>query len=89
MSITIDDLDEPVTQKLRLRASSHGRSIAAEAREILMQAVAGTDLPAPTIQPPTTPEEMRERLLAVTGIWKERTGGKTTDEIMRELRGDD
>lgn len=89
MSITIDDLDEPVTQKLRQRASSHGRSLAAEAREILMQAVAGTDIAAPTIQPPRTPEEMRERLLAVRGIWKDRTGGKTTDEIMRELRGDD
>jgi len=89
MSITIDDLDEPVTQKLRLRASRHGRSIAAEAREILTLAVAGTDLTAPAIQPPTTPEEMRERLLAVRGIWKDRTGGKSTDEIMKDLRGDD
>ena len=86
MSITIDDLGEPVTQKLRLRASSHGRSIAAEAREILTQAVVGADSPAPTIQPPTTPEEMRERLLAVRGLWK---GRGTTDELMRLTRGED
>lgn len=86
MSITIDDLDEPVTQKLRQRASSHGRSLAAEAREILTQAVAETDAAAPEIQPPRTPEEMRERLLAVTGIW---AGRGTTDELMRELRGED
>ena len=89
MSITIDDLDEPVTQKLRLWASIHGRSLAAEAREILTQAVAAADIPAPTIPPPTTPEEMRERLRAVTGIWKDRAEGKTTDELMKELRGDD
>ncbi len=86
MSITIDDLDEPVTQKLRVRASRHGRSVAAEAREILTQAVAGTDVAAPTLQPPRTPEEMRERLRAVRGIWKDRG---TTDELMRLTRGQD
>jgi len=42
-----------------------------------------------TIQPPRTAEEMRERLKAVTGIWKDRYDGKSTDVIMRELRGDD
>ena len=38
---------------------------------------------------PGIPEEMRERLRAVTGIWKERAGGKSTDEIMKEIRGDE
>jgi hypothetical protein len=32
---------------------------------------------------------MRERLKAVSGIWKDRYEGKTTDQIMEELRGDD
>ena len=32
---------------------------------------------------------MRERLKALSGIWKDRLDGKTTDEIMKELRGDD
>ncbi len=41
------------------------------------------------IQPPRSKEELRERLLAVTGIWKDRYEGKSTDEWMKELRGDD
>jgi hypothetical protein len=73
-----------VKQKLRIQAARHGRSMEAEAREILSRAVE-----APQPAPPRTVEEMRERLLAVTGIWKDRHAGKTTDEVMKELRGDD
>lgn len=84
-TLTIRNLDEGVKQKLRLRAASHQRSMEAEAREILAVALSGQE----GFSPPRTPEEMRERLKAVSGIWKDRMEGKTTDEIMRELRGDE
>ena len=83
-TLTIRNLSEPVKQKLRIQAARHGRPMEAEAREILSRAVE-----APQPSPPRTVEEMRERLLAVTGIWKDRHAGKTTDEVMKELRGDD
>ncbi len=57
----------------------------AEAREILATALSGRE----GLTPPRSPEEMRERLKAVSGIWKDCLGGKTTDEIMQELRGDE
>lgn len=38
-TLTIRNLAEPVKQKLRMQAASHGRSMEAEAREILTQAV--------------------------------------------------
>jgi antitoxin FitA len=85
-TLTIRNLAEPVKQKLRMQAASHGRSMEAEAREILAAGVAKEN---DAIQPPRTKEEFLERLQAVKGIWKDRAEGKTTDEIMRELRGDD
>ena len=84
-TLTIRNLDENVKLKLRLRAASHQRSMEAEAREILAVVLNSGE----TLLPPRSPEEMRERLKAVSGIWKDRLGGKTTDEIMKELRGDD
>jgi hypothetical protein len=84
-TITIRNLDEGVKQRLRLRAASHQRSMEAEARDILATALMTQE----KIAPPSSPEEMRERLRAVSGIWKDRMEGKTTDEIMQELRGDD
>lgn len=84
-TLTIRNLDEGVKQKLRLRAASHQRSMEAEAREILATALSVRE----GFAPPRSPEEMRERLKAVSGIWKDRMEGKTTDEIMQELRGDD
>jgi plasmid stability protein len=83
-TITIRNLSPSVKQLLRIQAASHGRSMEAEAREILTRSVNGEK-----IQAPRTTEEMRERLLAVTGIWKDRTEGKSTNEIMKELRCDD
>lgn len=82
-TLTIRNLDEDVKRKLRLRAASHQTSMEAEARKILAQAVNEPE----TITPPRTPEAMRERLEAVRGIWKDRANGRSTDEIMRELRG--
>jgi plasmid stability protein len=84
-TLTIRNLDDDVKQKLRLRAASHQRSMEAEAREILARAVNEKAV----MSPPKTPEEMRERLMTVRGIWKTQTAGRSTDEIMRELRGDD
>jgi hypothetical protein len=83
-TLTIRNLDEDVKQKLRLRAAAHHRSMEAEAREILRQVVNEA-----TIAPPRTPEEMQERLEKVRGLWKRRARGKSTDDIMKELRGDD
>ncbi len=81
-TLTIRNLPLLVKQRLRMHAASHGRSMEAEAREILAQALQGQ-------RPlPRTVEEMKERLKAVTGIWKARAEGKSTDEIMKELRGD-
>lgn len=85
-TLTIRNLDEEVKRKLRLRAASHQTSMEAEARAILAASLAEEP---ETIAPPRTPEEMRERLKAVTGIWKDRMEGKTTEEWMREMRGDD
>jgi plasmid stability protein len=84
-TLTIRNLDEAVKQKLRLRAASHQRSMEAEAREILAAAVTVPE----AFEPPRTPQEMRERLKAVSGIWQDRYEGKTTDQITEELRGDD
>lgn len=81
-TLTIRNLDEEVKRKLRFRAASHQTSMEAEAREILRLALEQpTDRP-----PPRTPEELRERLKAVRGLWKDRG---TTDELMKLTRGDD
>lgn len=84
-TLTIRNLDEEVKRKLRLRAASNQTSMEAEARAILAQAVNEAE----PIIPPRTPEEMRARLEAVRGIWKDRMEGKTTDEWVKEMRGDD
>jgi len=79
--LTIRNLTEPLKQKLRMQAATHGRSMEAEARAILALALEG---PGPT--PPRTAEEMMARLNAVSGIWK---GRGSTDQLMIELRGED
>jgi plasmid stability protein len=43
-SITIRNLEEDITQRLRVRAAQHGRSMEEEAREILRK-VMGEDSP--------------------------------------------
>ena len=81
-TLTIRNLDEEVKQKLRLRAAEHQTSMEAEARAILTQAVTA---PEP-LAPPRNAEELKERLNAVRGIWKDRG---TTDELMKLTRGED
>lgn len=84
-TLTIRNLDDGVKQKLREQAARNRRSMEAEARDLLARALELGEL----IQPPRNAAEMRERLQAVRGIWKDRAGGRSTDEIMRETRGDD
>ena len=82
-TLTIRNLEAPVKQKLRMQAASHGRSMEAEAREILTKAVAAgasTDVKGRTPQ-----ERMKKRLASLRGIWK---GRMSTDEIMRITRGE-
>ncbi|MFY8217108.1 MAG: FitA-like ribbon-helix-helix domain-containing protein [Chthoniobacterales bacterium] len=86
-TLTIRNLDEAVKQKLRLRAAIHQRSMEAEAREILAISLA-EDSPLPDSNESAIAER-RRRMETVVGIWKDRYDGKSTDEIMKELRGDD
>ncbi|QTN32071.1 plasmid stabilization protein [Akkermansiaceae bacterium] len=84
-TLTIRNLDEAVKQKLRMRAARNQSSMEAEARAILARMVNEEETP----RPPQTVGEMRERLAAVRGTWKNRANGRDTDGIMKELRGDD
>ncbi len=59
----------------------------AEAREILAISLA-EDSPLPDSNESAIAER-RRRMETVVGIWKDRYDGKSTDEIMKELRGDD
>ena len=58
----------------------------AEAREILATSLAEPDT---TSDREAAKIERRKRIEAVIGIWKNQMGGKTTDQIMQELRGDE
>ena len=82
---TTRNLQEPVKQKLRMQAASHGRSMEAEAREILTLAVTGT---APTHAFADAPvsDAAKKAVDSVRGMWQSRGG---EDEMMRKLRGED
>lgn len=88
-TLTIRNLEEPVKQKLRMQAASHGRSMEAEAREILTQAMKGAS-PADTDTLPTpavirVPARNKGKFDHVIGLWK---GGMSTDDIMQLTRGE-
>ena len=86
-TLVIRNLDEAVKQKLRLRASSHQRSMEAEVREILAASLAGDPPPQGGVD--DAKAERRKRIEGAVGIWKDKMEGKTTDQLMLELRGDD
>ena len=86
-TLTIRNLDENLKRRLRLRAASHQTSMEAEARAIL--AISLADPSEMEIDKEAARLKRRKRIEAVVGIWKDELGGKTTDEIMQELRGDD
>lgn len=79
-TLTIRNLPEPVKQKLRMQAASHGRSMEAEAREILTHAVT-----APENQGAEVTANSKGKFDHLVGIWK---GRMTTDEIMEITRGE-
>jgi len=81
-TLTIRNLDEAVKQKLRVRAAQHGRSMEAEARAILTREVDTASVEAHTAHLPAK----KGKFDHLIGIWAERG---TTDEMMRELRGED
>lgn len=83
-TLTIRNLAEPVKQKLRMRAARHGRSMEAEAREILAHVVEEPN--DATTGSLTQQQRMIQALDSLSGIWK---GRGSTDEMMRELRGED
>ena len=82
-SLTIRDLAEPVKQKLQMQAASHGRSMEAEAREILTMAVATGESKLSPADPANG--GLRSVCTSVRGIWK---GRGTTDELMELTRGE-
>lgn len=86
-TLTIRNLDEAVKQRLRMRAAYNKRSMEAEAREILATSLA--DGVESLVDKETAIAARMKRIESVVGIWKDQMNGKTTDEIMQELRGDD
>jgi plasmid stability protein len=62
-SITIRNLDGPLKGRLKVRAAQHGRSMEAEAREILRTTLAQSETPARNLA-----EAVRERLSALGGV---------------------
>ena len=81
-TLTIRNLEEPVKQKLRMQAASHGRSMEAEAREILTKAVT-TPASGEVLATEPSREGMKSVCESVRGIWK---GRMTTDELMSLTR---
>jgi hypothetical protein len=79
-SITIRNLNEEVKQRLRVIAAQHGKSMEAEARDILTRAA--FTHPVDADPQPSEPEDICS---SVRGIWK---GRFTTDEIMELTRGE-
>ena len=61
-TLTIRDLDEELRSSLRVRAARHGRSMEAEVREILREALART---APTDQ---LGSRIRQRFETIGGV---------------------
>jgi hypothetical protein len=79
-TITIRNLDDQVKQRLRVIAAQHGKSMEAEAREILTRA---TFANTPDPKPESSPQGEGYRSPA-RGKWKHL--GITTDAIMTLTR---
>jgi plasmid stability protein len=63
-TLTIRNVDAAVKDRLRMRAARHGRSMEAEARTILSEAVAGDrDQPEPNLA-----EAIRRRFAPLGGV---------------------
>ena len=57
-SITIDDIDDDLQQRLRQRAAAHGRTLEAEARDILKDALEA-------MPPADVPDNLYEAIRAI------------------------
>ncbi len=75
-TLTIRNLDEGVKRRLRVTAARHGRSMEAEARDILAKGVDYSENPV-------AGQPIKRSFEHLVGIWKDKG---TTDELMRELR---
>ena len=85
-TLTVRNLDETVKQKLRQQAARHGRSMEAEARDILARDVMGRDDPVQAAPFATeVAEPGKGKFDHLVGIWK---GRMTTDEVMQITRGE-
>lgn len=62
-AISVRDLDEDVAARLKMRAARHGRSMEAEVRAILSEAVAAGEDSLPNLA-----QALRERFAAVGGV---------------------
>ncbi len=78
-TLTIRDLNEPVTQRLIRLAADHGRSVEDEAREILTIAISAPGSNRSTGGNTHTPSVCG----SVRGIWK---GRRTTEGILNLTR---
>lgn len=86
-TLTIRNLDQSVKRKLRLRAALHQTSMEAEARNILAAGVEAVDGDKPEDQ--LIRDARRKRIEQAMGIWNTDMQGRSTDDIMKDLRGDD
>ena len=78
-TLTIRNLDERVKARLRVRAARHARSMEAEAREIIEQALGGADTGADDTERDLY-EQIRRRVEAFGGVDLE----LPSDEPVRE-----
>lgn len=62
-AISVRDLDEDVASRLKVRAARHGRSMEAEVRAILTDAVAGGEDEQTNLA-----QAVRERFAAIGGV---------------------
>ena len=84
-TLTIRNLEEPVKQLLRMQAASHKRSMEAEARDILTRAVTQSTS-SPANAQGSASDAAKNAVASVRGMWQ---GRGSTDEMMRDLRGED
>jgi len=84
-TLTVRNLDETVKQKLRQQAARHGRSMEAEARDILARDVLLND-PPEVASAEVLAEPGKGKFDHLVGLWK---GRMNTDELMRVTRGED
>jgi plasmid stability protein len=80
-TLTIRNLPDDVRDKLRVRAAEHGRSMEAEARDLLSRAVGAG-------RAELSPEDKRARVQAVQEAFRKywQPGESVVDEFLAERR---